>query len=384
MSAPLAPGTPAPPSRRLGAIDVVRGLAMIIMALDHVREYFSAATGSPTDVATTSPGLFLTRLVTHFCAPTFVMLSGVSAALALAAGKPRGEQARLLATRGLWLIALEVTVVSLAWTFDLRWSFITLQVMWVIGVGMIVLAGLLYLPPRAVGALGVVMIVGHNALDGIAPGTFGGAHWLWRLAHEEALFELAPGHKLYALYPLVPWIGVLALGFALGTWYRQAAPLRIRRLRQLGLGALIAFVALRAVNVYGDLAPWAVWDERGRTVASFFNLTKYPPSLDFLLLTLGVAWLALAALDDVAPSARNPALVLGRVPLFYYVLHLYLIHALAIGVSHALGSPDAPWRGFDLPGVYLMWIVVVAVLYLPCRWFMGVKARRRDWWLSYL
>jgi len=372
--------------QRLESVDVLRGIVMVVMALDHVRDHFSNAHVDPTDLARTTTALFLTRWVTHFCAPVFVLLAGASAYLA---GTRRGtarELSRFLATRGVWLIVLEFTVVRVGWSFDLHFGWPALQVIWAIGASMVVLSGLVFLPTSAVAAFGIAVIAGHDLLDGITPERFGNAAWLWAVLHVP---------RFPVIYPLVPWIGVMAAGYGLGPLLSRAAPDRQRVLALLGVALTLVFVVLRFTNRYGDPAPWSTQGNRVFTVLSFLDTTKYPPSLLFLLMTLGPALAALRALDRIpgTPVARV-LLVYGRVPLFYYVLHLYLIHALAIGAASFGGwggrafltvpfaFPDG-W-GYGLPVVYAAWIAVVALLYVPCRWFGEMKQRRRDPWLSYL
>jgi uncharacterized membrane protein len=358
---------------------------MVVMALDHVRDHFSNAHVDPTDLARTTTALFLTRWVTHFCAPVFVLLAGASAYLAGTRRRTAGELSRFLVTRGLWLIALEFTVVRVGWSFDLHFGWPVLQVIWAIGASMVVLSGLVFLPTPAVAAFAIAVIAGHDLLDGITPERFGSASWLWVLLHVP---------RFPVVYPLVPWVGVMAAGYGLGPVLLREAADRRRILAWLGIGLSAAFVVLRFANGYGDPAPWSTQGSRVFTVLSFLDTTKYPPSLLFLLMTLGPALAALATLDRLSRPVARVLLAYGRVPLFYYVLHLYLIHALAVGAAW-LGQRDvrefltvpfafpADW-GFGLPIVYATWIAVVALLYAPCRWFAGVKQRRRDAWLSYL
>lgn len=366
------------------------------MALDHVRDYFSEVRFDPSDLTQTSEALFLTRWVTHFCAPAFVFLAGTAAYLSGARGKSRGELARFLATRGLWLVLLELTVVRWAWTFNLAYvnEFLFVQVIWALGISMIVLAALIRLPLPAVAAFGVAMIAGHNALDGITPQSLGAWGPLWTLLHVPGGIRVAPGQVFYVAYPLVPWIGVMAAGYALGTLLLRPASERHRILYLLG-GALTAgFVVLRVSNLYGDPSPWAPQTTAARTLLSFLDTTKYPPSLLFLLMTLGPSILALPLLERVTGPVARFFTTIGRVPLFFYVLHLYLIHAAALAVGTLAGFAPGEFTGrwlklpegwgYPLPVVYLVWAGVVLALYPACRWFAGVKARQRDPWLSYV
>lgn len=388
------PETPAPARPRLESVDVVRGLIMIIMALDHTRDYFGTPGANPTDLATASAALFLTRLVTHICAPVFFLLTGTGAYLSLRR-KSVAEVSRFLVTRGFWLIFLEAVVVrSLAYQFNVDFRVTLLLVLWALGWAMITLALLIRLPLRAILAFGLLLIVGHNLLDGVRP-----ASVLWTILHVPGFVVQGP-HTVFAAYPLIPWIGVTAVGFVLGALYEWDAARRRTFLLRLGLGLIAGFVALRALNVYGDPSPWSTQPTATFTLLSFLNTTKYPPSLLFLLMTLGPAMLLLRAMDAGTPRALGPALVFGRVPLFYFVLHFALIHLLAVvacylqyGAIHWMfESPDLgnypftapPGWGYSLPMVYLVWAGVVLAMYPLCRWFAALKQRRRDAWLSYL
>jgi uncharacterized membrane protein len=374
---------PAVSATRLAAIDQLRGLVMIVMALDHARDFFSSAPFDPLDLARTTPALFLTRWVTHFCAPSFVLLAGVSAYLYGARGRTRRQLAWFLLSRGLWLIVLELTVVNFGWYFFARPGFFLAQVIWAIGWSMIALAGLLWLPGWAIGAFGLALIAGHNLLDHTGALQLGLPSWLWTVLHQPGLLHPLPGLTLEILYPLIPWIGVLAAGYALGPLFRAPAAQRTRWLLGLGLGAIAAFLALRVANLYGDPAAWTPQASRLFTVFSFFNVEKYPPSLQFLLITLGPALLVLAGLEHWRGAAAGLVggllALYGRVPLFYYVLHLLVLHVLAHILVTSRGL-----AGYDLPVVYAVWLAVVVALYPLCRWFGGIKQRRRDWWLSYL
>ena len=374
---------------RVGSIDALRGLVIVLMALDHVRDYFGAARFDPLDLTQTSVPLFLTRWITHFCAPTFVLLAGVSAYL-ISKRCTRGELTRFLATRGVWLIILEVTVVNAAWTFNLDYEHgVFLQVIWAIGASMIVLAGLVHLPRPMIAVFAVLMIAGHNLLDGVAPENFGEFAWAWSLLHVQSPIPMG-----FVAYPLIPWIGVMALGYVLGALYDLDPEHRCRQWVRLGVAALALFVLLRFTNAYGDPQPWSAQANAIRTLLSFLNVEKYPPSLLYLLLTLGSGMLALAAFENARGRFAELVCTLGRVPLFFYVLHIALAHLAAGLVALAAGFgpsvltnifvflPEG-W-GFDLPVVYLAWVLVLATLYPACRWYAEVKQRRTDWWLSYL
>jgi uncharacterized membrane protein len=385
---------PASGRARLDSIDLLRGLVMVLMALDHTREFFAAGGFNPRDVH--DPALFLTRWITHFCAPVFVFLAGMSAFLYGTRGRTKREVSWFLFTRGLWLVLLELTLVRFAWTFSIQPDFVILQVIWAIGVSMVVLSGLLYLPGWAIGAFAIGMIAGHNLLDGIQAAQLGQLGWLWHVLHQPALLHPAPDVAVLALYPLIPWVGVMAAGYALGPVMLLGPASRRRWLVGLGVGVTLGFVLLRATNVYGDPVPWMLHHDLGATMLSFLNTEKYPPSALYLGMTLGPAMMALAALEAARGGLARVFVIFGRVPLFYYVAHLLLLHTLAL-ILAALAHGDVAWLfgglaiemkpegyGMGLPGVYLMWVIVVAMLYPPCRWSAEVKRRRSDRWLSYL
>jgi uncharacterized membrane protein len=379
------------PDRR-DDIDALRGAVMILMALDHVRDFLSNATVDPTDLQHTTAALFLTRWITHYCAPTFVLLAGVSARLLRERGRPLPALSWFLLTRGLWLVVLEITVVRVGWLFQLWGPLFVGQVIWAIGWSMVVLAGLVWLPMAAVAAIAVLLMAGHNLLDGLAfaPGT--PAALVWSVLHTGV--PIPVGDWLFIpAYPLIPWPGVMALGYVLGG---QVAAGQSGAMLRVGLLATLGFVGLRVLGVYGDPQPWVRQNDGLRAGLAFLNTTKYPPSLEYLLMTLGPAWALLPAMGRLPAGLRRWFATFGRVPLFYYVIHIYLIHALATVAVAAAGFPigewlvrSAPFRrppgsGYSLVGVYLAWALVVGLLYRPCRWFAGVKAGRQRWWLSYL
>ena len=380
-------------AKRLVAIDLLRGLVMILMALDHTRDFFGASGMNPRDVY--DPGLFLTRWVTHFCAPVFIFLAGISAWLYGARGRSTGEVSRFLLTRGFWLIVLEFTVVRLGWTFSLEPTFLVTQVIWATGVSMVALAALVHLPRWAIAVIALALIAGHNALDGIRAADFGAAAWVWNLLHEPALLELGQGVSLFALYPLIPWIGVMAAGYCFGPVFTLDEAARRRWLLLLGTVVTAGFVLLRASNLYGDPAPWAVEQSWSATVLSFLNCEKYPPSLLYLMMTLGPALILLVAFERAAGPVARWITVFGSVPLFYYVLHLFLIHGLALAFAQ-LATGESAWLlgafppekpagyGVGLHDVYLVALLVVMTLYPLCRWFAAVKRSGRGWWWSYL
>jgi len=366
-----------------------------VMALDHTRDFFGIPGDSPTNLATASAALFLTRWITYFCAPVFFLLTGTGAFLALAR-RSRSELSRFLVTRGLWLVFLELTLLrAVSYQFNVDYRVTMLLVIWALGASMIVLAALVYLPAPVVAAFGILLIAGHNLLDGA---TFAGP--VWSLLHAPGFVLRTPEHVVFVAYPLVPWVGVTAVGYALGQVYLWGADRRRRFLLRLGLGLSAAFVVIRAIDRYGDPAPWTTQKSALFTALSFLSTTKYPPSLSFLLMTLGPALVLLWAMDRRTPRALGPALVIGRVPLFYYVLHFSLIHLVATVVCYArygsargmFESPDLghypfsapPGWGYSLPVVFVIWALVVLAMYPLCRWFAALKRRRSDWWLSYV
>ena len=384
---------------RIESVDVVRGVAIILMALDHSRDFFGDLAADPTALATTTPALFFTRWITHFCAPAFFLLTGIGACLAL--GKmPKAELARYLVTRGLWLIFLELVVMRFALQFNIDYQVTIVTVLWALGWAMIALAGLIWLPIPLIAAIGIVMVAGHNLLDGISAASFGPLAPLWTILHAPGIVFNNGRFLVVISYVLIPWTGVTALGFCLGTLFQEDAERRRAWLLWLGIGLSVAFLILRLANLYGDPAPW-VWQRSPLwTLISFLNVTKYPPSLLFLLMTLGPVLLLLRAFETRTPRIFQPALIIGKVPLFFFVLHFFLIHLLAVLVSelrygeigemfrspdlgHFPFSPPPDWSE-PLPVIYAIWIAVVLILYPLCRWYAQVKQRSKSWWLSYL
>jgi uncharacterized membrane protein len=367
-------------------VDVVRGAAMVLMALDHVRDYVTNLRIRPEDLGRGSAALFATRWLTHFCAPAFSLLAGVGIGLWMSRGRSAAEATRFLATRGLWLVFLDLTVSAIGWQFGFQLIPAYALVLWALGWSMVVMAVAVHLPRAAVAVGALVMIAGHNLLDGVPPNA------LWHVVHVPGF--AIPG-KLFIAYPLVPWVAVMALGYVLADVYRWEATRRRRFLVWTGLLATGLFIVIRAMNGYGNPIPWSVQRSAALTVASFLNVQKYPPSLEFVLMTLGPTLIALAFVEGAQGRLVSWLSVYGRVPLFYYVVHIYVAHALAmllaliqggelrrIPVVTDPGSIPA-WYGVSLPGVYLAWATVVVLMYFPCRWYAGLKARRSDWWLRY-
>jgi len=390
----------APPAQRVDAVDILRGAVMVLMVLDHTRDFFGDASLNPTDLSEASPALFLTRWVTHFCAPVFAFLAGTGAYLAGSRGRSRGGLAAFLASRGVWLIFLDLTVVRLGLFFDPGYAPVILTVLWSIGASFVVLAGLVFLPSRVVGALGLLLIATHGLADSLLPG-FGAPAALraaGALLLRPGLLPLSAGVNVVVGYPLIPWLGVVAAGYGFGEVIRLEPGQRRRVMWITGIAMTAAFVILRAWGAYGEPSPWTTQATPLLTALSFVNCTKQPPSLLFVLMTLGPAIAALAVIDSV--DIRGPGgrvlVTIGRVPLFYYLLQWYVIHPLAalaglvrglpvawLFSPAALGPPPAGWA-LGLPGIYAAWAVVLIILYIPCRWFAGVKARHPGGWLAYL
>jgi len=388
---------------RLASLDIMRGLVMVIMAIDHTRDFFTNVPFAPENLKFTYYSLFFTRWITHFCAPLFFFLAGTGAYFY---GQRRTPQAlsHFLWTRGLWLIFLEFTVVGFAWTFQITGGFF--GVIWALGASMVLMALVVRLPFRWIVVSSTVMIATHDLLDRVRPRQFGSFAWLWTLLHVRGVAMLPSGTPKFVLFQIVPWVGVMAAGYALGRLYELESSRRNRILVQLGMALTIAFVLLRATNLYGNppvglggvsQGDWHIQPTVEKTVILFLDVEKYPPSLQFLLMTLGPSLLLLAWLERVTlPRWTSPLVTFGRVPLFFYVLHLYLIHLLAVAVAPLFhqpvdflfhgaffgGTPDD--YGHGLPFIYLMWVITIVILYFPCRWFAALKQRRKDWWLSYL
>lgn len=380
---------------RLSGIDRVRGLVMVLMVLDHARDFYVGFRLDPTDLATTTPILFFTRWVTHFCAPGFILLAGVSAHLQ-GKGDPGPALRAFLLKRGLWLVLLEITVIRFGWIPEPFYRFTLLQVIWVIGCSMMLLAPLTYLPSRAVLALGVAGIALHNLLDPIQANDLSGpTRVLWAMLHDPTMFEPADGHMVQVGYALLPWFSVMALGYGLGEIWRDAdRARRQRRLYALGAAVTLAFVLVRAVNRYGDPEPWSPQSSPLMTVIAFLNCGKYPPSLDYLLMTLGPILVLLAALDHPSLPARVARVleVYGRVPLFFYIAHVYLLRPVGIAFAYGRFGMDAfDFEAHDatpewpLYSAYVAWLAALIILYPACVWFGALKRRRTDlWWLRYL
>ena len=395
-----------PRGKRIKSIDMLRGLVMIIMALDHVLDYFhyDAFFYDPTDLSQTNVTLFFTRYVTHFCAPVFVFLAGTSAFFV---GQRRNKKflSAWLLKRGLWLVFAEITIIKFAWTFKLDYSIIMFQVIWVLGLGMIFLAAFIHLPRRLGIFLCLLVIATHNLFDvytttaPFTPSTTA-AEGIWRFLHVFGLVQTGGAISLVA-YPAIPWIFVMPLGYYFGELYKPSVikKIRIKRLWQIGLSITGLFVILRLGNCYGDPLIWTSQNDAVFTFLSFLNVTKYPPSLLFLLITIGPSIIFLALAESWKGWFFDQMVIIGRVPMFFYVIHLYVIHGLAVIAAMATGfsasdmiidiwislQPELQGYGFGLGVVYLVWIVLVLGLWPVCIWYNRYKTENRDkWWLSYL
>lgn len=390
-------------SSRIQSIDILRGLVMVIMALDHVRDYYhiNAFTGNyPENMESTNIILFATRFITHYCAPVFVFLAGTSAFL-YGQNKTTGQLSKFLITRGLWLIFVEIVINNFLWWFDPTFGFTNLQVIWAIGVCMIALGITIYLPRKLILLLGLLLVFGHNLLDGIVKEGDNIGSILWYFLHQSSGISYAENKMLWFSYPVLPWIGVMLLGFCFGSLYKKDSSKELRRkyLLRMGVGSLVLFFILRGINIYGDLVPWETQESTEKTIISFFNANKYPPSLIYLLMTLGPAFIFLYLIENIQNSITRFLVVFGRVPFFYYILHILIIH---LGAIIGLLITGKDWKlmildnetmmsgalqgyGYPLVTVYLIWIIIVAILYPICKKYMRYKRDNKDkWWLSYL
>ncbi|MGO9403436.1 MAG: DUF1624 domain-containing protein [Terriglobales bacterium] len=408
-ASPSAPSAVAMPKvasgTRLLSIDIFRGLIMVWMALDHTRDFFTNVRFEPEDINLTWPALFFTRWITHFCAPMFFFLAGTGAFLYCNHTGSVGKVSRYLWTRGIWLVILEWTIIEFAWTF-VPWTFG--GVVWSLGISMVILAALVWLPEWAILTFGLTLVGLHDLFDAVKSEQLGSHGWLWVLLHRRGV---VPDINFFVLFPLIPWVGVMASGYVFGRVMVKAPAVRQRILLYLGSTLTLAFVVLRGFNAYGNPTggvaastpgEWHLLPATSMTIVYFLDVEKYPPSLQFLLMTVGPSLLLLWWLDRFGHKPftwklTNPLLIFGRVPMFFYILHLYVIHLLAIGAAYIFRQPvNWLWHGtfwmnripddygHNLPFVYVIWLMAVVMLYFPCRWFADLKQRRKDWWLSYL
>ena len=407
MDAPITIDAPykkdAPSTRyRVSSIDILRGIVMVIMAIDHTRDFFheGAFTADPLDPATTNPALFFTRWITHYCAPVFVFLAGTSAYLS-GLKKTKKELSSFLFKRGLWLVLVEVLIVTLGITFNPLYNAIFLQVIWAIGISMILLSLLIWLPFKAILTIGLIILLGHNLLDYPEAARNGNVGFWWDLLHKGsfAIYPIDSDHALIIVYPFLPWVGIMTLGYCFGALYRREVDPGARRkwLFILGTSAIIFFVVLRMINSYGNPFQWNPQPDGWKTVFAFLNVQKYPPSLMFSTMTLGPALIALALLEKVQNRVTRFFAIFGRVPFFYYIVHFYLIHLLCVIAFFATGhttdqivTPQFPFLfrpptfGFNLAIVYAVWMFVIAILYPLVKRYDVYKQRNKKWWLSYL
>ena len=389
-------------SKRIETIDLLRGLVMIIMALDHTRDYFHsvANVNDPLDLATTTPFLYFTRWITHFCAPTFVFLSGVSAWLQ-SRRKTKKELSRFLITRGLWLVIMEVAVIGLAITADIHYGFLFLQTIWSIGISMIILGLVIWLPFNAILALGLLIVLGHNSIDFAEASRNGNVPVWWSFLHRPTVVTLDAHHSIGVFYPFLPWAGLMMLGYCCGKIFSNIeTPRRNKILLWMGTGALLLFIVLRFIDFYGDPGHWMSQKNLLYTFLDFMDVQKYPPSLLYMCATVGCALIFLAVVKNTKSRLAKIIIIYGRVPFFYYILHFYLLstlniilylsrgHSLAEGMKDVPGMPfkfGTPGEGYNLWVVYGIWIAVVVALYPLCKWYDNYKTNHKEkWWLSYL
>jgi uncharacterized membrane protein len=386
--------------KRMYSIDVVRGIVMMIMALDHVRDlmHVSSIIQSPTNLETTTPLLFFTRWVTHICAPSFVFLAGTSVYLSYKNAENRATTRRFLLKRGFYLLALEFVVVNFAIFFDPGFHILLFEVIAAIGFGFIVLSLLLNLSVVTIGVIGLVIIFGHNLLS-LLP--LEGYPWLKTVINflfNQTAAPLSAGRVFVMAYPPIPWLGIMLVGFASGKLFLNSLQKRKQIWIAAGVAAIALFIGLRLLNIYGDPLPWASQKNAVYTFLSFLNVTKYPPSLQFCLLTLSIMFFKLAGAEGSKSKLMQVASVYGKVPLFYFIIHFFLIHLLMVGLlllqgfswnqmdftSGAFGRPAGVSSGVELWVIYIIWIGVVALLYKPCLWFGAYKSKHTYWWLKYL
>ncbi len=388
---------------RIRSIDLLRGIVIIIMALDHVRIFFGFGTffAFPANASTTTPLLFFTRWITHFCAPVFIFLAGISAFLYGTRRKSIKALSWFLFTRGIWLLFVELIFVNFAWTFDITLSYHILQVIWAIGLCMIYLAGIVFLPRYIILAIGIIFVFSHNLLDPIQAGGKSVIDLIWYTLHQQKLVLLGSDSAVNFVYPILPWIGLMALGYIFGTLYQKDFKAQKRRkwLLYVGISSTLLFIVFRLLNIYGDSTNWSVQKSLISSVMSFFNPTKYPPSLLFLLMTMGPSLILLSIIEHSKNRLTNKIIIFGRVPLFFYVIHLYIIHILAIVVMILSGrnwsdyiltkqvffSESIANFGFGLLYVYLVWVIVILIMFPLCKWYDRYKTNNREkWWLRYL
>ena len=392
----MTTSAPVPLKFRIESIDILRGIIMLIMAIDHCRDYFQFGQPDATDLHTTTPILFFTRFITHFCAPTFVFLSGISAYLA-GTRRTKSQLSAFLIKRGLWLLVVEFVIICFAMTSDPGYHVFIFQVIWAIGGSMILLGLLIWAPLSVIAAVGVIIFFAHNIFDYIGVGPLGET-LIWKLLIAANgfgnVYPIGNGRILLLAYALLPWTGVMLLGYVFGAFYKKTEDAARRRkiLLFTGLSLLSLFIILRTFNIYGDPAPWSVQKTGWLSVISFLNVTKYPCSLLYLCVTLGVSLVVLSLVENVSNKITAILIVYGNVPLFYYICHWYLIKLIytimflidGYTLKDTTSFNPPPKFGYSLGTVYLIWLFVIAFLYLPCKWYSGYKKSHKQWWLSYL
>ncbi len=379
---------------RIQSIDLLRGMVMIVMALDHVRDYFHSESFviDPTDLSKTNIALFTTRWVTHFCAPIFMFLAGTSAFF-IGQKKTKKELSSFLLSRGLWLIFMELTIISFGWSFKLDLLSLDLAVIWALGACMIFLSGLIWLPYNAILIIGLLLVFGHNSLDTFHISGNSILAFVWKIFHEQGYGNIGP-FKIFVFYPILSWIGVMALGYCLGVLYVSDFDISKRKkiLTSIGMSMIVIFILLRFSNIYGDAELWSKQSCFIFSVISFLNTSKYPPSLLYLCMTIGPALLFLAYSENIKMGISDKIKIFGRVPMFFYILHLYLIHFGAILLLYFQGFnfTDTDHNlvtnyGLSLQMTYLVWIIVIVLLYPFCKWYDLYKSSHKEnKWLSYL
>jgi uncharacterized membrane protein len=389
-------------TKRIESIDLLRGLIMVIMALDHTRDFFhkEGLSGDPLNADTSTPTLYFTRWITHFCAPTFVFLSGVSAWLQ-SQRKSKKELSWFLISRGLWLIFIDLTIMSLIFSADIYFSTFTLETLWSIGAGMVILGIVIHLPFRFILAIGLLIFFGHNLLDFAEQSRNGAVPVWWSFLHRPAIIPFSSNHSLFIFYPFLPWAGLMLLGYCSGKLFTDTdAEKRKKILLAIGSSAIVFFVLLRFINIYGNPLPWSRQKDSLSTFFVFMNVQKYPPSLLFLCATMGPVLIFLAFVKNTGSKWVKIVSVYGRVPLFYFIVHFFILHTAAIIVylsrGHSVaegmkGVPGLPFKfavpgeGYSLLAVYGIWILLVIILYPICKWYDSYKTRHKEkWWLSYL
>jgi uncharacterized membrane protein len=386
---------------RIRSVDILRGIIMVIMALDHTRDFFSNFHGGTLNYDAVGLSMYFTRWITHFCAPVFVFLSGASVFLSMRNGKSKKQASWMLFTRGIWLIILELTIIKIGWSFNFDFHGIFVQVIWAIGWSMIFLSLLIWLPMPLIAAIGLVIIFGHNEFDNIISGQTA-FPTLWRILHQPGRVTIYDSYSLFILYPIVPWIGVMAVGYCFGKILSLPGKNRDRWVYTIGVSAIMLFIILRysltqkGLAFYGDPHPWQPQNTFRNSLLDFIRCEKYPPSLMYLLMTLGPSITLMPLFEKWSNPISRFFTVYGRVPMFYYILHIFLIHGMALTVGVLSGFPVSIFTdisslfnatlhwGFSLPWVYFFWMSTVAILYLPCRWYMNIKMKYKKWWMSYL